>query len=224
MTALQPAPGPAARGRPNQRQRTRKDLLDAATRLTRDGRRPTLDEVAVEAMVSRATAYRYFQSIDALMVEAALDVAMPTAETVFAHGVPADPASALAQVDDAMAELVARNEPQFRTMLAASIQRGRDGPGDDGVPPRQNRRTPLIEAALDQFPGAFPPDARRRLAHALAIVMGGESMVVTRDVLQLDDAEARELRHWMIRTLADASRRAPTVDSRENRAGIVEPA
>ena len=55
-------------GRPNQRRRTRKDLLDAATRLMRQGRKPSLEEVAEEALVSRATAYRYFASIDALLV------------------------------------------------------------------------------------------------------------------------------------------------------------
>jgi len=79
-------------GRPNQRQRTRKDLLDAAVRLSRAGGRPSLEEVAEAAMVSRATAYRYFPSIEALLVEAALDVAMPD-ETFFANDASADAAA-----------------------------------------------------------------------------------------------------------------------------------
>ena len=37
-------------GRPRQRQRTRKDLLQAATRLVRQGRRPGLEEIAEDAL------------------------------------------------------------------------------------------------------------------------------------------------------------------------------
>src|SRR5690606_29203736 len=65
-----------ARSRANQRLRTRKDLLRAAARLLAAGRTPTLEEVAAEALVSRATAYRYFPGIEALLLEAALDVAI----------------------------------------------------------------------------------------------------------------------------------------------------
>ena len=49
----------AETGRPNQKSRTRKDLLQAASRLMKEGRRPSLEEVAEAALVSRATAYRY---------------------------------------------------------------------------------------------------------------------------------------------------------------------
>ena len=45
-------------GRPNQKRRTRKALLQAASRLMAQGRKPGLEEVAEEALVSRATAYR----------------------------------------------------------------------------------------------------------------------------------------------------------------------
>ncbi|RYF89895.1 MAG: TetR/AcrR family transcriptional regulator, partial [Caulobacteraceae bacterium] len=51
---------PANIGRSNQRRRTRKDLLEAAARLMKRGAKPSLEEIAEEAMVSRATAYRYF--------------------------------------------------------------------------------------------------------------------------------------------------------------------
>ena len=71
-----------ATGRPNQRRRTRKDLLHAAARLMKNGRVPTIEEVAEEALVSRATAYRYFPSVEALVREATLDVAMPRPDEV----------------------------------------------------------------------------------------------------------------------------------------------
>ena len=57
--------GAERNGRPNQKTRTRKDLLQAAARLMKQGGPPTLEEVAEEALVSRATAYRYFPSVEA---------------------------------------------------------------------------------------------------------------------------------------------------------------
>src|SRR5690606_40470445 len=49
-------------------------------RLSREGRELTLDAIAAEALVSRATAYRYFPSLEALLAEASLDLATPSPE------------------------------------------------------------------------------------------------------------------------------------------------
>ena len=55
---------------PEARARAR-TCCSAAARLMKQGRKPSLEEVAEEALVSRATAYRYFPSVEALLVEAA---------------------------------------------------------------------------------------------------------------------------------------------------------
>src|SRR3982751_3762631 len=70
--------------RANQRRRTRKDLLAAAARLLQEGKTPGMDAVAAAAMVSRATVYRYFPNIDALLIEAPLDRAVPSPAEIFA--------------------------------------------------------------------------------------------------------------------------------------------
>lgn len=74
-----------------------------------------------------------------------------------------------------------------------------------GVPARQNRRTPLIEAALEPVRQQFKPST---LTRALALVIGTESRIVFKDVLQLSDAEARKVRRWAIRALVDAAMRS----------------
>jgi AcrR family transcriptional regulator len=195
-------------GRPNQRSRTRKDLLAAASRLLKQGRRPTLEEVAEEALVSRATAYRYFPSVDALMVEAPLDGATPDPDELFADSSTDDAVERLETVDAALDDMIAANENAIRLMLAHSLQRGANGDGVNGFPARQNRRSPLIEAALAPAQDSIEPAAARRLANALALIIGTESMVVLKDVLQLDAAEAAEVKSWAIRALVDAARRA----------------
>jgi hypothetical protein len=45
------------------------------------------------------------------------------------------------------------------------------------------------------------------LTKALALIVGTESMVVLKDVLQLDETEARKVRRWAIRALVEAARK-----------------
>lgn len=192
-------------GRANQRRRTRKDLLRAASRLMQQGLRPNLEEVAVKAEVSRATAYRHFPNIEHLLVEAALDVATPDPEALLKQVPGDDPVARMERVDDALHAMILANEPQLRTMLAHSVQRPLGG--DDRMPARQNRRTPLIEAALAPARSQFSPASLRRLSNALALIVGTEAMLVCKDVLQLDEAEARKVRRWAIRALVEAARK-----------------
>ncbi|RPH66256.1 MAG: TetR/AcrR family transcriptional regulator [Burkholderiales bacterium] len=194
-------------GRPNQRRRTRKDLLQAAARLMKQGRKPRLEEIAEEALVSRATAYRYFPDVDALLVEASFDIDTPEAGALFRDGTTQDPVARLERVDSALHEMILANEPALRTMLARSVERGIGRDGDAGLPARQNRRTPLIEAALEPARRQFRPAALQTLTRALALVIGTEAMVVFKDVLQLDDAEARKVKRWAIRALVEAARK-----------------
>lgn len=189
-------------GRPNQKSRTRKDLLRAASRLMKQGRNPTLEDVAEEALVSRATAYRYFSGVEALLVEAALDVAMPD-ERFFAGDGSTDAVARLLRADNAVAGMIAENEPALRAMLVHSLQRGMLGEG--ALPVRQNRRTPLIEQALAPVRATLPAADFSRLAQALALVIGTESMLVFKDVLAIGDEEAAAVRAWMIGALVAAA-------------------
>lgn len=193
--------------RPNQKRRTRKDLLQAAARLMKQGRDPSLEEIAEEALVSRATAYRYFPGVEALLVEASIDIAVPSAEELFRSGPPDDPVARLERVDTMLHEIILANEASFRKMLVHTLQRGTKGDGDADLPARQNRRTPLIEAALLPARKQFKPATLQMLTRALALVIGTEAFVVFKDVLQLDDAEVRKVKRWAIRALVDAARK-----------------
>ena len=194
-------------GRANQLRRTRKDLLQAAARLTSQGRNPSLEEIAEEAMVSRATAYRHFPDVTALLVEASLDIDTPQAEEVFRGGSATDPVARLERVDAAFDQMIRDNEVALRLMLRHVMERSVRRGGDASTPVRQNRRTPLIEAALEPARRELRPAALKTLTRALALVIGTEAMLVLKDVLQLDEAEARRVRRWAIRALVDAARK-----------------
>lgn len=193
--------------RSNQRHRTRQDLLNAAVRLLKQGASPTMDDVAAEARVSRATAYRYFPSLDALLVEAPLGITVPSPEALFAGERSTDPEQRIDKAGMAMHEMVYGNETQLRRLLANSLQLTAGQRKGDAIPVRQNRRTPLIEAALAPARGRLTKTAYDRLCAALAVYLGPESMVVFRDVLQLDEAEARKVKSWAVRALVRAALR-----------------
>jgi len=144
-------------GRLSQTNRTRKALLQAASRLMNQGRKLTLDEVAEEAEVSRATAYRYFSSVDALLVEAPIDGAVPDPDDLFRDVAIDDPVERLIRVETALQDMISANEPSLRLMLAHSLQRGLNGEGAGELPVRQNRRTALIAAALMPARRQFKP-------------------------------------------------------------------
>jgi AcrR family transcriptional regulator len=194
-------------GRPNQRRRTRKDLLQAAARLMKQGRKPTLEEVAEEALVSRATAYRYFQSVEPLLVEATLDVATPQPQDVFRPGLPDDPVSRTQRVDRAFHEMIMANEASLRIMLARSLDQSVTGDAEGNVPRRQNRRSLMIEAALEPSRHQFPAKVFEKLKQALAMVIGTEAMIVFKDVLQVDDETAMDVKQWAIRALVEGAMR-----------------
>lgn len=196
-------------GRPNQRRRTRKDILSAAARLMKQGRKPSLEEVAEEALVSRATAYRYFPNIEALLVEASLDIVMPQPQDLFGAESGGDAVARVQLVDTALHDAILANETQLRMMLVNALQHAMKGPHDGELLVRQNRRMSLIEAALKPVRHEFKAGAFDTLGKALALVIGTEGMIVVKDVLQLDDADARKVKRWAIRALVEAATKRP---------------
>jgi AcrR family transcriptional regulator len=191
----------------NRRRRTRKDLLQAAARLVQQGRKPSLEDVAQAALVSRATAYRYFPNIASLLNEAALDVAAPDPDIVFSGDASDDPAERLIRAEVAMHAMLVKNEVSIRMMLAHAVTQRARHTGARDLPVRQNRRARLIQTALAPAKKQFRPAAFDKLVKALALFIGTEELIVFRDVLNVDDAEAARVKHWAIRALVDAARR-----------------
>jgi AcrR family transcriptional regulator len=184
--------------RSNQELRTRKDLLRAADRLIKRGRKPSLEDAAEEALVSRATAYRYFSNIDALLAEVPVDIEIGEPTEIFTDDISDDPEARIDKAEAFIHETVYRNEARLRILLANSIERGLS---DEPLPRRQNRRLPLIDAALATARHRFRDDEYRRLRSALAMIIGPESMIVFRDVIHLGEKEARAVKSWAVRAL-----------------------
>lgn len=182
-----------------QRGRTRKAIVRAAARLLECGGRPTLEEVAEEADVSRATAYRYFPGLDALLSEAAVDALVPEPGDLLA-GAPLDVAERLELVDDTLDRACRQREVPLRLMLARTLERS-VRPDEEEAPLRQNRRVPLIEEALAPLGDGYDV----RLIPALAMIIGTEGLIALKDVVGLDEAQSRLVRQWAIAALLKAA-------------------
>jgi len=195
-------------GRVNQKLRTRRALVDAANQLLSRGDTPTLEQVAEVALVSRATAYRYFKSADEVVAEALLAGRMKSAAQVLS-GVSRDPVERLLAVEAAVNGVLMSDERAVHMMARAQVEEWLRGQ-EDGH--RGHRRLPLIDDALAGIDGTLPPAALRRLRNAVALAIGTQAVISLRNVCGLSRTEARRTAQWAVRALVSHARgEAPTV-------------
>jgi AcrR family transcriptional regulator len=194
-------------GRVRQRQRTLTTLLDAAVEMIGEGRTPTIAEVAERAEISRATAYRYFASQDAMLMEAVLHGAVPDIpQALSSAGAAGDVEERLALVVRIVNRWVTERESGFRAYLRQSLDPNlsdASADGDDGSPgPRRGgRRIAWIEEALAPVRAEMDPERFRDLAGALSLFLGIETKIVLKDIWEMDDAEAERVALWATRAL-----------------------
>ncbi|WP_217554078.1 TetR/AcrR family transcriptional regulator, partial [Streptomyces sp. GbtcB6] len=155
-----------------------------------------------------ATAYRYFSSPQELIRETRTLLRGPDVTA----DLPADPAGRVDAVVSRVADMQLANEPAWRAMLGASLERYfRQSDGqEEPFPTRSRNRLDLSRTALDPLAATLPPAALRRLTMALTLVYGVEALVSTRDVCDLEPAEAKDVMRWAARALLDAALREST--------------
>lgn len=203
--------------RENQKHRTRLALIDAAAAIARGGATFSVADVAEAAMVSTATAYRYFPNPQSLWVELAIREADTIDVDALLENAGADPTDRVDALVSMAADIQLGDEALWRALLRAILERWSEQATDtetERVPIRGDRRITMIRRALAPFEGELPPALLRRLTMGVVLVCGVEAMVTTRDACQLDPDEAKEVMRWsaqaLIRSaLAEAGDRHP---------------
>jgi AcrR family transcriptional regulator len=200
-------------GRINQKRRTRAAIVAAAAELVRQGKSPTVAEVADAALVSRATAYRYFPSQEYLLSEAALEgIRGEIDEVLQAADSIDDPAMRFDVVLRALQEQTVEQEAGFRALLRLSLEQPfeRIDRHEPGVPGRRGaRRLDWIEQALAPVWRDLDPQTRKRLLGALSLCMGIEAIVVLRDICGYSAAETIEISAWAAQAILQSGLHAP---------------
>lgn len=195
----------AGGGRTNQKQRTRTAIVAAARDLVDSGAEVTMPLVARAALVSEATAYRYFPDLPSLIGEALSGAWPPPAEALAPVADSADPAERVAFACGFLLRGILAREGAVRAMIAVTVTR----PG--GASARPGIRFGLIDHALlplENTLGAADPEAFAQLKRDLAVVVSAEALFTLTDLCGLvpDAAVASAVR--TARTLTEAAVRA----------------
>jgi AcrR family transcriptional regulator len=182
------AAGPPTTGRANQKLRTRTAILKAAAELAGTGREVTMLEVAKTALVSEATAYRYFPDLTSLLQEAMADQ-MPTPEEALAAAADSrDPVERVAAVTEHLLCHVQRYQGAARAMIAATVAR----PATVATR-RPGLRFGLIDHALAPLadsPARITSAALAQLKNDLAVVVSAEALFCLTDLCGLEPEAA----------------------------------
>jgi AcrR family transcriptional regulator len=179
-------------GRANQKARTRTAIVDACGDLVRSGAEVTMPEVARRALVSEATAYRYFPDLISLLREALEGTWPDPAEALAPVAQSADPAARVAFACEYLLRGVHAYQGAVRAMMSHTIAKPAEARTRPGI------RFGLIDYALAPFerqtgPAGGPaldPEAMTSLKQELAVVVSAEAFFVLTDLCGLapDDA------------------------------------
>ena len=197
--------------RANQKERTRLAIVEAATRILRSGSTPTVAAAAEAAKVSRATAYRYFPTPEALHIEVAgITPAFAPVEQLVQSLEGDDVEARLSAFAKTFNALTFANEAQMRMALRIYLDTwlgGRDA--KENEPVREGRRMRWLEAVVQPAKRGSSKKHWRRLQAALALTVGTDAMVIMKDVCRMDNDEAQEILLWAAQTLLRAGVREP---------------
>ncbi|MFI6559894.1 TetR/AcrR family transcriptional regulator [Streptomyces sp. NPDC050534] len=192
-------------GRSNQKLRTRTAIVDAARELIGTGGEVTMPTIARAALVSEATAYRYFPDLPSLISEALAGVWPPPAEALAPVAESADPVERIAFACEFLLRGILARQGSVRAMISATITR------PETVTTRPGIRFGLIDHALAPLEGtlgATDPQAFAQLKLDLAVVVGAEALFTLTDLCGLDADQAVASAVRTARTLTEAAVRA----------------
>jgi AcrR family transcriptional regulator len=175
-------------GRTNQKARTQRGIVDACRQLIRSGKPVTMPAVATAAMVSEATAYRYFPDLASLIAQA-LAEDWPTPEQALEPVATSnDPVERVAFAAHFLLQGVADRQAVVRAVIATAITQpafaARARPGI---------RFGLIDYALSPFRDALEasnPQAAAQLHRDLAIVVSADALFCLTDLCGLSIHDA----------------------------------
>jgi AcrR family transcriptional regulator len=187
-------------GRANQKTRTRRAIIDACRELVRTSLDVTMPEVARRALVSEATAYRYFPDLTSLLAET-IDGLWPSpAEALQPVASSADPVERVRFACEFLLRGVLSYQGAVRAMISGTIIR----PGL--APVRPGIRFGLIDHALAPF-GEGSDLAQ--LKRDLAVTVSAEALFTLTDLCGLSPEEAVASATRTAATLTAAAFRRP---------------
>jgi AcrR family transcriptional regulator len=190
------------KGRTNQKARTQRAIIEACVELIRQRRSVTMPEVAKAAMVSEATAYRYFPDLASLLARALAEDWPTPAEALAPVAASEDPVERVAFATRFLLRGVAERQAVVRSMISATlVQPELSGAARPGI------RFGLIEYALSPFIDVLEvtaPELLAQLRLGLAVVVSAEALFSLTDLCGLSIEDAIDSAEKTAKTLTSA--------------------
>jgi len=171
-------------GRINQKKRTRMAIVGACRELIRSGATVTMPDVARLALVSEATAYRYFPDLVSLVDEAFAGMWPSPAQALAPVADSGDPVERVAFACEFLLRGVLMSQTAVRAMIAATITR----PAQAAI--RPGIRFGLIDEALAPLNDTLDPARLTQLKQDLAAVVSAEALFSLTDLARLTPEDA----------------------------------
>lgn len=180
-------------GRQSQKRKTRQNILASAQKLLSMGQPFTLEDVAKHSKTSRATVYRYFSNIDILCSEAGIDFHTKTPEELIEDSKHLSLLEQILYVQNYFNELSFNNEAAFRKYLSVYLKE--DFTNKIGTV-RGARRTATLELVLESYKKKLGESTYKKLIANATVLMGIEPVIITKDVVGLDNSSAKKSLAW----------------------------
>ncbi|WP_367390597.1 TetR/AcrR family transcriptional regulator [Lewinella sp. LCG006] len=181
-------------GRVNQKAKTRTKILVAAKELMQQEKLITLEDVAEKANISRATIYRYYAKIDLLITEASLDIHHKSPDELLDEVKEMGLEDRIIYVQKHYTQLAQKHEVAFRRYLSAVLL--------ESVTSKKKlrgaRRVKSLNNVLKPFKNDLDSDTFKKLVTVASVLMGIDSLIVCKDVCDLDNEEANATLQWAL--------------------------
>lgn len=189
------------------RRRTFRRLMDEALVLVGRGSIPSVAEVARNAGVSRATAYRYFPTRGKVIGALVAEALAPVREYAPREG--EDGLARLNILIDKTYPRFKKYEPHMRAALQLALEHQaleRAGLLEE-EPFRRGQRREILKLATEPLKKKLSKAAYERLLNALSVVYGIEPFIVLKDICGASDRETQAVVRWMIEALVTSALR-----------------
>ena len=193
------------------KERTRRVLLEGMKELLRSGAPLTVQSLADETGVSRATVYRYFPSNHSIALNATMpltdnpfdDPTWSNRNEEFQNLSKFDVAKRAGSLVRVMGEWAFDHETELRTVLALSLNP--DSVTKGLARKGRTNRHRWITTLLADLPPEVNHAERERLAQSLIPLFGADAVVWVTDVAQLNREKGLDLLQWMATSLVQAT-------------------
>lgn len=177
-------------GRTEQKLNTRSKILVAAHKILEKGEDLTMESIASEASISRATIYRYYSNVDSLSTELILHLSIPNKDTMVEELKEEQLSTALLSIQNTYLDFILENEAAARKFLGAILS------SSDPKLVRGKNRLKALQSYFESKRNQWDTEKTEKFIHIAVLLMGIESIIVSKDVCGLDDATSKETLQW----------------------------